>query len=725
MLPVRFIKLLIPPLKTISNIDVVGNPVEIELESIDLKKSPIFPYQNPVSIGSEPEKFIINTALYGSKSVHPSVIYENNLIGYSRGYAILDLAMIPIQYIPGEGRLFYYPEMTVTIHLEETEDMNQFYRNNPEDETWVKNIVWNPEIAERYKTEVPTFSYPGGLCDPSDDYDYVIITTTYNDLDYWETSEETPYNWESLMDKHKEDDDLRCTLVTIQDIDDCEDYYNDTPLFDDIQAHIREFCKDAYQDWGTNYVFIGGDAEYIPARLMTSEVEMGVDADIYWNHLDGTFNDDHDVFWGEKGDTGFDLYGELFIGRITCDEPQDVSNWMTKSFYYADNSNISYLENAAFYGGNSGWPCEGDDFIDFSAIKGTEDWLGPDPQQDGPWPTWLGFLFGFETWNAENPTIPFNLSIMWTAEPPNPGWQGGSTAKAIAGFRDAINNDLVTIISGIAHATETMSLDVQASSWESQYTNTKPFFIHDQGCHCGDMNAAEDGVLHSMLFHSDTKLAFGCVYNTGFGWGNLYTTNSSSSLQAKLFWDYFLDVENNSGGPVNWELGKAHAWSKDVLAPTINWGGSWRETIQCCLLFGDPAQRLKPPNTLNTPPERPERPDGPIEGKVGIEYTYSSNSIDPDGDKIYYMFDWGDGTDSDWLGPCVSGDIVEASHIWTDPGEFEIRVKARDVNGGLSDWSDSFAVTMPRDKAITYSLFLRFFECFPLLEGLFKFFEGG
>jgi hypothetical protein len=153
MLPVRFIKLLIPPLKTISNIDVVGNPVEIELESIDLKKSPIFPYQNPVSIGSEPEKFIINTALYGSKSVHPSVIYENNLIGYSRGYAILDLAMIPIQYIPGEGRLFYYPEMTVTIHLEETEDMNQFYRNNPEDETWVKNIVWNPEIAERYKTE--------------------------------------------------------------------------------------------------------------------------------------------------------------------------------------------------------------------------------------------------------------------------------------------------------------------------------------------------------------------------------------------------------------------------------------------------------------------------------------------------------------------------------------------------------------------------------------------
>jgi hypothetical protein len=527
------------------------------------------------------------------------------------------------------------------------------------------------------------------------------------------------------MDKHKEDDDLRCTLVTIQDIDDCIDYHNDTPLFDDIQAHIREFCKDAYQDWGTNYIFIGGDAEYIPARLMTCEYEMGVDADIYWNHLDSTFNDDHDVFWGEKGDTGFDLYGELFIGRITCDEPQDVSNWMTKSFYYTDNSNTSYLDNTGFYGGNSGWPCEADDFIDFSAIKGTEDWLGPDPQQEGPWPTWLGFLFGFETWNAENPITPFNLSVKWTAESPNPGWQGGSPAKAINGFRDAINNDLVTIISGIAHATATMSLDVHAGNWESQYTNTKPFFIHDQGCHCGDMNAVDDGVLHSMLFHSDTELAFGCVYNTGFGWGNLYTTNSSSALQAKLFWDYFLDVENNSEGPVNWELGKAHAWSKDMLAPTINWDESWRETIQCCLLFGDPAQRLKHPNLINIPPERPERPDGPIEGKVGIEYTYSSNSADPDGDKICYKFDWGDYKYSNWLGPYESGDTVSASHIWTNPGEFEIRVKARDVNGDLSEWSDSFAVTMPRDKAITYSLFLRFFERFPLLEELFKFFKGG
>jgi hypothetical protein len=47
----------------------------------------------------------------------------------------------------------------------------------------------------------------------------------------------------------------------------------------------------------------------------------------------------------------------------------------------------------------------------------------------------------------------------------------------------------------------------------------------------------------------------------------------------------------------NWQLGKAQAFSKDMLAPTLNWdyfiGYPWRTIIQGCLLFGDPALKLK------------------------------------------------------------------------------------------------------------------------------------
>jgi hypothetical protein len=466
------------------------------------------------------------------------------------------------------------------------------------------------------------------------------------------------------------------------------------PLFNDTQARIREFCKDAYLDWGTSYVLIGGDGDWIPARKMRYLYEWDVDSDLYYSNLDNTFNANGNSYWGEEGDLGFDLYSELFVGRLTCDEPQDVSNWMTKSFYYANAIDADYLENAAFYGGDTTWPCQGDDFIDFSAIKGTDNWLGPNPGDHGPYPSWLGFLFGFETWNSMNPGNEYNLSVKWTAEPPNPGWQGGSTPIAIAGLKNAINNDHVTLLSGIAHANAQMSLDVHMSSWESEYHNTKPFFIYDYGCHCGDFSAEDKGVLHSMLFHSDTKLAFACVYNTCYGWGSFSDTNSSSALLMKLFWDYLFDVVNNSGDPGNWQLGKAHAWSKDTMAPAINWTysgapGSWRGVIQGCLLFGDPAQRIK---TMTRPPETPERPRGPTDGIIGVEYTYSTCAVDPDDDQVYYQWDWGDGTSSEWLGPFDSGAPAEASHSWGSAGTYEIRVKTRDIHHLESRWSEPLRV---------------------------------
>jgi hypothetical protein len=208
------------------------------------------------------------------------------------------------------------------------------------------------------------------------------------------------------------------------------------------------------------------------------------------------------------------------------------------------------------------------------------------------------------------------------------------------------------------------------------------------------MDASDDGVLHSMLFHSDTELAFGCVYNTGYGWGNFDTTNSSSALQMKLFWDYFFDTTHNSGSPSNWQLGKAHAWSKDVMAPTIDWdysSGTWRGVIQCCLLFADPAQKLKTPRT-NDPPETPGQPSGPSGGPVGIEHTFSSSTTDPDDDQVFYKWDWGDGIISDWLGPYNSGELVSADHSWIEGGDYAIKVQARDLYGLKSEWSEQLPI---------------------------------
>jgi hypothetical protein len=103
---------------------------------------------------------------------------------------------------------------------------------------------------------------------------------------------------------------------------------------------------------------------------------------------------------------------------------------------------------------------------------------------------------------------------------------------------------------------------------------------------------------------------------------------------------------------------------------------------------------------LSQKPYAPEKPDGPSSGKPNIEYSYSSKSIDPQGDDLFYLFKWGDGNDSGWLGPFNSGDSCEAKYYWENEGNYEIKVKAKDIYGSESSWSDSLVVSMPRARFI-------------------------
>jgi hypothetical protein len=110
-------------------------------------------------------------------------------------------------------------------------------------------------------------------------------------------------------------------------------------------------------------------------------------------------------------------------------------------------------------------------------------------------------------------------------------------------------------------------------------------------------------------------------------------------------------------------------------------------------------------SVTNNAPDKPQRPSGPNKGKPGTEYTYSTKTFDDNGDDIYYQWNWGDGTTSDWEGPYLSGETVESSHIWNEQGNFQIKVKAKDTHDNESEWSEPFSVTMPRNKVISQSFF--------------------
>lgn len=109
-------------------------------------------------------------------------------------------------------------------------------------------------------------------------------------------------------------------------------------------------------------------------------------------------------------------------------------------------------------------------------------------------------------------------------------------------------------------------------------------------------------------------------------------------------------------------------------------------------------------------PEKPSRPNGPIIAKTEKEYNYSSSFIDPQGDQIYYWFDWGDGNNSGWIGPRNSNETGEATHKWNETGIYKIEVKSKDTTGFESKWSKPLIVTVHNIKSYDKQLFHKFLE---------------
>jgi len=93
----------------------------------------------------------------------------------------------------------------------------------------------------------------------------------------------------------------------------------------------------------------------------------------------------------------------------------------------------------------------------------------------------------------------------------------------------------------------------------------------------------------------------------------------------------------------------------------------------------------------------------------------ATTTNDQDGDQIWFKWDWGDGNQSEWIGPYNTGDTCEATHTWDEKDDYEIKVKAKDEHGKESEWSDPLAISMPKNKAINPFL-ERLIERFPILE---------
>lgn len=121
----------------------------------------------------------------------------------------------------------------------------------------------------------------------------------------------------------------------------------------------------------------------------------------------------------------------------------------------------------------------------------------------------------------------------------------------------------------------------------------------------------------------------------------------------------------------------------------------------------------------NQPPSTPII-TGPSQGKRGINYNYEIESIDPENENVSYYIDWGDETNTGWIGPHPSGQEQTLNHTWNKKGTYTIKAKAKDSHDQESDWG-TLSITMPYEPPhfrIFEWLFERFPHAFPLLQYL-------
>ena len=147
------------------------------------------------------------------------------------------------------------------------------------------------------------------------------------------TSQALATEFERLAD-WKTQKGVQATVRTVEWID--QTYPNGV----DRAERIRFFVRDAYQNWGTAFVLLGGDSDVIPVRYGVTTYFNGeqIPADMYFGCLDGNWNADGDGQFGEA-EIGLpsddaDLEAEVSVGRAPVSTVGQADTFVDKMLLY-------------------------------------------------------------------------------------------------------------------------------------------------------------------------------------------------------------------------------------------------------------------------------------------------------------------------------------------------------------------------------------------------------
>ncbi|MCD6219536.1 choice-of-anchor J domain-containing protein [Candidatus Calescamantes bacterium] len=334
ILPFKPLKILISLGETLENVKVEWG------EKITLKgRYLIKPAQYPIPIIKKGSFKIVSPkkSIYLSSKPYPPKSFSSMSIQRLRGFVILPLNLYPVEYIPKEGIISYYKDATVTIFTTpvRVHKGKNLFRGLSRDYSILKNVVDNPSLLKNYGRRKNSLA--PSLLDPSEKYDYVIIT-----------NDELSPSFQTLIE-HKNKRGVKATIVTT-------DYIYENFGGVDHQEKIRNFIIDAYNNWEIDYVLLGGDDEIIPIRYVYCKVvdptdvyEGNIPCDMYYGCLDGDWDADGDGVYGEVEDN-VDMLAEVYVGRAPVETPEEVNNFVNKVITYENSFDASYHKEVLLVG---------------------------------------------------------------------------------------------------------------------------------------------------------------------------------------------------------------------------------------------------------------------------------------------------------------------------------------------------------------------------------------
>jgi len=432
---------------------------------------------------------------------------------------------------------------------------------------------------------------------------------------------------------------------------------------DDDTIYWGNSSDDGLTFGNENYWDIGGDYPSIKhwegnqffGTFVTDPDDLSGGATYLFNCSDPTDNNTYNLsYWDWHTDYGW--YG-MTDADIACDNSQNDWEWGVSSYVISSTYGDGYTNGSTIVYAD---PSDGEsayiEWYDYNGCAHTDVDIDPLTHQMYAVYDWYNETSGkweLLVWEKDFVNVTDEGEIFQF------GALGNLTCPAVAAY----DGHIIVLV----EADENGNKDIVCYYSDNGVNDLSPVFVVD----------TNDGEEYPDVRHVQNK-SFICTFVKN---NNLYGVTTADDGE---HWATAWQINENDGDVIE-EYKCSDLCEK---ASKVMWEGD-------CDVGGNIDIGIFIKDTFtNDPPNIPAPPSGLSEGDICISYEYNTSATDPNGDQLYYQFDWDDGTYSDWVGPYDSGETASASHIWNAPNTYSITVKAKDVFGEESDWSNSFTVTI-------------------------------